>query len=1449
MKTLYTKLIVLLLFAICGLGLGQASAQTPGLIFQPAINGGQKILDPNGDGYVSKTTAGFPGINKDEGAEYSEIPYRPFPVFMNEPLHDILTGNSGGHTDFAPRTYVDGKPTGSPLASYFDGTNFMFRVRLGGTSSASMAYSILIDTDGKFPGGTPNPGFEFEVVFANNFDVRIYDHRTNKTGGDIIFQGSYKQYSHKAVAASMGDNNPDYFYDFYVPLTAFKGGITTSTPLRMSGVTVTSAKSGIYGSISDVGGVDNRQYNGDIPSAWEDIINAFPPTSLTDIQAGDFPPAVSTPPIVNGPIFTNSTTITGTSVEAPGSVITVYQNGVAIGTAIVQSNGSWSLPVPTGVTLLVGDVISATVSPEGKTVSGLSNKVIVQQGSCVETLSPPITSIITQSPKGFAGTTSYLGWQTFTIYRTAPDGVVSWEKYTVEVLPSHAVSGSSPTVYNWFYQYPSTKDIAAGLYRVTVTPSGMCESMSSNEVCYDGTGNTTINNRVPTITAINGVSQPTTTRLFLMPLTSVSGTLASAVTDTKLVLYKNGIQLPSFTTLTSTTNWTINTSGINLVEGDVITVRTVLNANSNKISVCGELSSIPSNYKIAALRTATPVITGSYCGTTSTITGKSTEDAGTRIRLYVNGVLVSSPSAPHAYVNVQGYWTASNLSIPVGAVVTATAVADDKIESAQSAPITVTTQQTITGYSLNSPVYENDIAVSGKAPSGTVSGKVIIRLYIDGAATSYTTSIFAANGDWTISDIFAYDIYAGAKLSVRVSSDGNCESISSNTVTVECKPSDRAITATLSPSSYCYNTAGIVNLSSSTPNAAYTLYINGVQSGSSVAGTGFPISLNTGPLTVNPSNITIKEVRIGSICSGREFGPLTATVYNAIPNSYTLSASPDAGCPNLKTTITIHNARKGYSYQLINATTKAFVGTALTPDDAMIPGETGNISFAPITVPTTTTFGLLITDTATGCSTVNTNTVTITISGPDVTRSITASRPVCEGSATTISIDTQAGYTYSVFFKDTNQQVGSDITGDNTVKSVTTGPLTPVGVYTFYVIVTGGGCSTNMLTEPQTNVIDSGTLEVSAGNAQKVCRGTATTASAALSGSDPSPGTGTWTVTTKPANAPEPVFSNINDRYATVSNLVSGDYVFTWSVVTPCGSGSGSVTITVNCHAVYAVVGPNYWDMFPNGSNLATAYDEDKGVVSAVLVGGRIPRGSVLNSQGHVVVDFSRGDLEPGNFTFTIITTDFFGHTTETPLSLTIYPRGTAPVPMPVVIIGFDVTAGNGEVLVKWQTATENNSDRFEVKRSIDGKNFETIATVKAKGNSNQKTDYKFTDKSPLAGTSYYMLKQIDLDETAAFSQIKHVTNKALVANNAQVQAFPNPFTEELKVSIYTTKAGSGTMKLIDMQGRTLYVGEINIEAGASTFSIPVNSLNPGMYVIRISGKDISHTTKVVKAN
>jgi hypothetical protein len=84
--------------------------------------------------------------------------------------------------------------------------------------------------------------------------------------------------------------------------------------------------------------------------------------------------------------------------------------------------------------------------------------------------------------------------------------------------------------------------------------------------------------------------------------------------------------------------------------------------------------------------------------------------------------------------------------------------------------------------------------------------------------------------------------------------------------------------------------------------------------------------------------------------------------------------------------------------------------------------------------------------------------------------------------------------------------------------------------------------------------------------------------------------------------------------------------------------------------------------------------------------------------------------------------------------------------PLPVEIIYFDGTVTPSFNKIIWSTASEHNSDYFQIERSIDGIEWKTIGTKSASGNSNTKIDYSYIDSFDDLVIHYYRLKQVDYD-------------------------------------------------------------------------------------------------------
>ncbi|GAB2867087.1 hypothetical protein GCM10027044_30560 [Hymenobacter ruber] len=162
--------------------------------------------------------------------------------------------------------------------------------------------------------------------------------------------------------------------------------------------------------------------------------------------------------------------------------------------------------------------------------------------------------------------------------------------------------------------------------------------------------------------------------------------------------------------------------------------------------------------------------------------------------------------------------------------------------------------------------------------------------------------------------------------------------------------------------------------------------------------------------------------------------------------------------------------------------------------------------------------------------------------------------------------------------------------------------------------------------------------------------------------------------------------------------------------------------------------------------------------------------------------------------------------------------------PLPVELTAFNAQRqADKTVAVKWATASEKNSARFEVQRSLDGREFATVATVAAQGNSMSPTAYATLDKAAPAAKLYYRLLQVDLDGTTAFSPVVTVAGSGEVA---KVEIYPNPAHSRIGfIAVAATP-----YRVLNQLGQPLLRGT----AKAGTASIDLEALPTGLYFLEL---------------
>jgi hypothetical protein len=199
--------------------------------------------------------------------------------------------------------------------------------------------------------------------------------------------------------------------------------------------------------------------------------------------------------------------------------------------------------------------------------------------------------------------------------------------------------------------------------------------------------------------------------------------------------------------------------------------------------------------------------------------------------------------------------------------------------------------------------------------------------------------------------------------------------------------------------------------------------------------------------------------------------------------------------------------------------------------------------------------------------------------------------------------------------------------------------------------------------------------------------------------------------------------------------------------------------------------------------------------------------------------------------------------------SLGRFTVSTATAPLPVELLSFTAERQGADGLLRWATASEKNNERFEVESSADGRTFRRIATVLGAGSSTQRHDYALTDPNLAryaADLVYYRLRQVDRDGTAAYSPVHTVQVPA--ETGFAVQAYPQPFANELTLLVRTDEAGPVVIAAHDAVGRLLFTHRAALAAGATPVPLPeAADLPAGAYVFSVTQQRYHRTLKIIR--
>jgi hypothetical protein len=271
-----------------------------------------------------------------------------------------------------------------------------------------------------------------------------------------------------------------------------------------------------------------------------------------------------------------------------------------------------------------------------------------------------------------------------------------------------------------------------------------------------------------------------------------------------------------------------------------------------------------------------------------------------------------------------------------------------------------------------------------------------------------------------------------------------------------------------------------------------------------------------------------------------------------------------------------------------------------------------------------------------------------------------------------------------------------------------------------------------------------------------------------------------------------------------------------------------------------------YWDITPTGGagftyDITLKYDE--AIFGNILDESNMSVAKKHDAEAWEIFDNCVIDIPNKTITFNGLST----------FSLFTI-KGGAGSHLPIALMSFTGKLDNKNVDLNWKTATEINNDYFTLERSTDCKTFEQIAKINGAGNSNMILKYDYADLNVAEVTKstklYYRLKQTDFDGKFTYSGIIAISlSEESAAPFELVSANPNPFQNDIFLSVSSISEGTAIIRLYDMNGKQVKDQEVEIMEGVNTITLSNNAdLRKGTYMISVEmNKQRSKVMKVIK--
>ncbi|BDS12824.1 T9SS type A sorting domain-containing protein [Aureispira anguillae] len=177
----------------------------------------------------------------------------------------------------------------------------------------------------------------------------------------------------------------------------------------------------------------------------------------------------------------------------------------------------------------------------------------------------------------------------------------------------------------------------------------------------------------------------------------------------------------------------------------------------------------------------------------------------------------------------------------------------------------------------------------------------------------------------------------------------------------------------------------------------------------------------------------------------------------------------------------------------------------------------------------------------------------------------------------------------------------------------------------------------------------------------------------------------------------------------------------------------------------------------------------------------------------------------------------------------------------------FDGETDNKVNHLRWATESEENTQHFNIQRSRDGVNFETIGMTAAQGSSTTTTHYTFDDVNPFEGDNYYRLELVEMDGKTSLS---NTILLVIASDDLGYSFYPNPTNDIVYYQYEALEKENLEVEVLDVLGKQVATINVTSELGINSIPVDLSTYPSGTYMVRVHNKRTAqvHTSKIIKS-